>query len=100
MPGMADLSSKGSARSAYGVRGSHPRICRCVHALYAGSMPAPLAARLRAIAQQLADAGVPDPGVDAELLLGHVLGLGRGELQAAVIRGQEISDADAERLDA
>jgi len=63
-------------------------------------MPAPLAARLRATAQQLADAGVPDPGVDAELLLGHVLGLGRGELQAAVIRGQEISDADAERLDA
>lgn len=63
-------------------------------------MPAPLAARLRATAQQLADAGVPDPGVDAELLIGHVLGLGRGELQAAVIRGQEISDADAERLDA
>lgn len=63
-------------------------------------MPVTLAARLRAIAQQLAEAGVPDPLVDAELLLGHVLGLRRGELQAAVIRGDALPDADAGRLDA
>jgi release factor glutamine methyltransferase len=63
-------------------------------------MPESLSARLRAIAQQLADAGVPDPGVDAELLLGHVLGLGRGELQAAVIRGDGLGETDAERLGA
>lgn len=61
-------------------------------------MPILLTAQLRAVAQRLADAGVPDPLVDAELLIGHVLGLGRGELQAAVVRGVEIADRDAERL--
>lgn len=63
-------------------------------------MPESLSARLRATAQHLADAGVAEPGVDAELLLGHVLDLGRGELQAAVVRGDELNEADAERLDA
>ncbi|MFD5225126.1 peptide chain release factor N(5)-glutamine methyltransferase [Microbacterium sp. NPDC058342] len=63
-------------------------------------MPESLAARLRAIAQQLADAGVPDPLVDAELLLGHVHGIGRGELQAAVMRGDLLDDAETGRLDA
>lgn len=61
-------------------------------------MPVPLSARLRADAQLLADAGVPDPSVDAELLLGHVLGLRRGEVQAAAVRGDTVGDADAERL--
>lgn len=61
-------------------------------------MPIPISAQLRAIAQRLADAGVPDPLVDAELLIGHVLGLGRGELQAAAVRGDQIAEADAERL--
>ncbi|PKI91951.1 peptide chain release factor N(5)-glutamine methyltransferase [Actinomycetales bacterium SN12] len=61
-------------------------------------MPLPISAQLRAIAQRLADAGVPDPLVDAELLIGHVLRLGRGELQAALVRGDEMADADAERL--
>lgn len=67
---------------------------------YAGRMPDSLSARLRAVAQQLADAGVPDPLVDAELLIGHVLGMPRGGLQAAVIRGDTIDDADAAELDA
>ncbi|MDQ0613197.1 release factor glutamine methyltransferase [Microbacterium sp. W4I4] len=62
-------------------------------------MPESLSARLRAIAQQLTDAGVPDPGVDAELLIGHVLGLGRGELQAAVIRGGALGEAESAQLD-
>ncbi|MFD5214525.1 peptide chain release factor N(5)-glutamine methyltransferase [Microbacterium sp. NPDC058345] len=63
-------------------------------------MPDSLPARLRAVAQQLAEAGVPDPLVDAELLIGHVLGLRRGEVQAAVVRGDGIADADAAALDA
>lgn len=71
----------------------------CVGGAYAGGMPETLAARLRATAQQLADAGVPDPGVDAELLLGHVLGLGRGELQSAVVRGEDLDESDAAKLD-
>jgi release factor glutamine methyltransferase len=57
-----------------------------------------LSAQLRAVAERLADAGVPDPLVDAELLIGHVLGLSRGELQVAVVRGDEIADPDAARL--
>ena len=61
-------------------------------------MPVSIAALLRSVAQQLADAGVPDPVVDAELLIGHVIGLGRGAVQAAVVRGDGLDDADAEAL--
>ncbi|REJ06610.1 peptide chain release factor N(5)-glutamine methyltransferase [Microbacterium bovistercoris] len=63
-------------------------------------MPETLSAQLRAVAQQLADAGVNDPQVDAELLAGHVLGLSRGGVQAATLRGDAIAETDAERLTA
>lgn len=59
-----------------------------------------LASLVRAAAQRLADAGVPDPLLDAELLGAHVLGLRRGEVQAATIRGDVVDDAAAARLDA
>ncbi|MFS0912361.1 peptide chain release factor N(5)-glutamine methyltransferase [Microbacterium sp. 179-I 3D2 NHS] len=59
-----------------------------------------LAALVRAAARRLADAGVPDPLVDAELLAGHVLDRRRGEVQAAVVRGDRVSEADAAALDA
>ncbi|KJQ53165.1 peptide chain release factor N(5)-glutamine methyltransferase [Microbacterium sp. SA39] len=58
-----------------------------------------LAAHVRAAAQRLAEAGVPDPLVDAELLAGHVLGHRRGEVQAAVIRGDGLTDEHAAELD-
>lgn len=61
-------------------------------------MPESLAARLRALAQELADAGVSDPLVDAELLVGHVSGRTRGEVQAGVIRGDTLDDAQADAL--
>ncbi|MFB7250346.1 peptide chain release factor N(5)-glutamine methyltransferase [Microbacterium sp. NPDC056234] len=61
-------------------------------------MPVSIAALLRSVAQQLAEAGVPDPLVDAELLIGHVTGLGRGSVQAAVVRGDALDEADAEAL--
>lgn len=38
----------------------------------------------------LGNAGISQPDVDAELLIGHVLGLGRGEVQAAVVMGREV----------
>ncbi|MFE6734061.1 peptide chain release factor N(5)-glutamine methyltransferase [Microbacterium sp. NPDC057650] len=63
-------------------------------------MPDTLSALLRAVAQQLAEAGVPDPQVDAELLVGHVLGLSRGGVQAAALRGDSISEQDAVELEA
>ncbi|MFE7195948.1 peptide chain release factor N(5)-glutamine methyltransferase [Microbacterium oxydans] len=59
-----------------------------------------LAAVVRAAAQRLTDVGVPDPLVDAELLAGHVLGRRRGEVQAAIVRGDRVDDADAVALDA
>lgn len=58
----------------------------------------PLSGALRAAAARLGDAGVPDPDVDAELLLGFVLGTGRGGVQAAAIRGDRIDADEASRL--
>ncbi len=64
-----------------------------MRALYAGGMPdSSLAAVVRAAAQSLADAGVPDPLVDAELLAAHVLDRRRGEVQAAIVRGDRIDE--------
>ncbi|WP_431807085.1 peptide chain release factor N(5)-glutamine methyltransferase [Microbacterium paraoxydans] len=51
-----------------------------------------LATVVRAAAQRLADAGVPDPLVDAELLAAHVLDRRRGEVQAAIVRGDRIDE--------
>jgi release factor glutamine methyltransferase len=47
--------------------------------------PERLSAVLGAAAATLADAGVPSPRVDAEILLAHVLGVGRGELRRLVL---------------
>jgi release factor glutamine methyltransferase len=46
----------------------------------------------------LVSAGVDSPEVDAELLIGHVLGRSRGQVQAGVVTGSAVSDADAERI--
>lgn len=43
----------------------------------------------------LSAAGVPSARVDAELLVGHVLGMSRGELQAKAITGHELTDVIA-----
>ena len=43
----------------------------------------------------LARAGIEDPQVDADLLIGHVLGQSRGQVQAAAIMGSRISETDA-----
>ena len=58
-----------------------------------------LAAVVRTAAQRLADVGVPDPLVDAELLAGHILGRRRGEVQAAIVRGDGIDDAAVAAFD-
>ncbi|WP_295123792.1 peptide chain release factor N(5)-glutamine methyltransferase [uncultured Leifsonia sp.] len=46
----------------------------------------------------LAQAGVPDPEVDTELLVGFVLGVGRGRVQALVVMDAAIDTSDAERV--
>ena len=58
-----------------------------------------LADALRRAAEQLARAGVSDPQVDAELLAGHVMGIGRGAVQAAAVRGDTLDDAAASELE-
>ncbi len=46
--------------------------------------------------ESLAAAGVPGPEVDADLLIGHVLGLSRGAVQArAVVRAEVSADDEA-----
>jgi release factor glutamine methyltransferase len=42
----------------------------------------------------LSGAGVPTPDVDAELLVGHVLGIGRGQVQARAITQTGVSAED------
>lgn len=50
---------------------------------------------LRSIAGILGASGIESPDVDAELLVGHVLGLGRGEVQAAAVTDRPVTDADS-----
>ncbi|WP_026059794.1 peptide chain release factor N(5)-glutamine methyltransferase [Microbacterium yannicii] len=54
---------------------------------------------LQRAAARLAEAGIPDPVVDAELLTGFVLGSGRGGVQAAALRGDALDPGDARRLE-
>lgn len=48
----------------------------------------------------LAEAGVPDPEVDSELLIGHVLGKSRGEVQSKVALDAPLSDDDTTQIQA
>src|SRR4051794_9381341 len=57
-----------------------------------------LAVLLRDARRRLAAAGVPPPGPDAGLLAAHVLGLGRGEVAAAALRGLRVDAAAARRF--
>lgn len=55
--------------------------------------------QLRRAAVRLADAGVPSPRADAELLAAHVLGISRGELAHRALMGHELDDESADRLE-
>lgn len=54
-----------------------------------------VSALVRCATEALEDAGVPSPSVDAELLIGHVLGASRGEVQAFALTGRSVTAADA-----
>ena len=47
------------------------------------------------VMQTLSAAGITEPDVDAELLIGHVLGLSRGEVHARLILNDLVSDENA-----
>ena len=48
--------------------------------------------------KRFVEVGIDSAQVDAELLVGHFLGLSRGGVQSEVIRGATISEADSEAL--
>jgi len=56
----------------------------------------PLASVLRDAVEVLSRAGVPDPDVDAVLLAAHVLGGGRGDIEAARVRGDAVTREQAD----
>jgi release factor glutamine methyltransferase len=58
----------------------------------------PVAEVLRDLEARFAVAGIPDPRVDAELLVGHVLQTSRGGVQAAAIRGDRMPASAAADL--
>lgn len=60
--------------------------------------PSPVADVVRATAARFAAAGIPDPQVDAELLVAHVLSTSRGGVQAAAVRGDRLSTDAAAAL--
>lgn len=62
--------------------------------------PTRTGAALREAARTLAAAGVPDPTVDAELLLAHVLHVSRGGAQAAVLRDDALTPQQHDRFTA
>ena len=55
-------------------------------------------AALRVASAVLASAGVPTPGVDAELLLAHVTGTGRGVVRARAVTGSALLPGHKEAL--
>lgn len=59
----------------------------------------PIAEALDEATVRLTAAGVPTPRVDAELLLGHVLGLGRGALTARSLTGGSLDESAAARFE-
>lgn len=58
-----------------------------------------LQALVDSTSDRFARAGIESHRADAELLIGLVLGLNRGELAAAAIAGREISASDLEKLE-
>ncbi|HEY5221763.1 MAG TPA: peptide chain release factor N(5)-glutamine methyltransferase [Microbacteriaceae bacterium] len=61
----------------------------------ADETPATVGAALTEATAELERAGVPDPTVDAELLIGHVLNVSRGRIQALAMTDAALPAADA-----
>ena len=64
------------------------------------TLPETITSAFRDAVELLARAGVPSPDVDAELLIGFVLGMSRGEVQARAITGGAVSAVDAAKISA
>ncbi|MCU1407869.1 MAG: protein-(glutamine-N5) methyltransferase, release factor-specific [Glaciihabitans sp.] len=64
------------------------------------SDPVPISTVLESAVEILAESGVVSPRVDAELLIGHVLGMSRGQVQAKAFMDAGISHADSALISA
>lgn len=64
-----------------------------------GSAGGDLATVLHLVTRRLADAGVASARADAEQLVGHVLGVGRGVVMAAALTGRAVAPGDRHALD-
>ncbi len=69
------------------------------HPAESAATPSPLGLVRDQIEARLAAAGIADARIDAELLLGHVLEAGRGEIQSAIILDRTLTPEDAETLE-
>lgn len=58
-------------------------------------MPVEIRSLLRAAHERLAAAGVPDPEIDAELIVAHHLEVSRGRVQALAVMGERLGDEQA-----
>lgn len=65
-----------------------------------GAVPTSIRAVRERLLEQLNAAGVPDPQVDVELLLGHVLELSRGQVQAKLALDAGLAPSAIERVEA
>ncbi|HWM34481.1 MAG TPA: peptide chain release factor N(5)-glutamine methyltransferase [Pseudolysinimonas sp.] len=61
-------------------------------------MPTSAAELRERVVAALAGAGIPHPDADAELLIGHVLGISRGQVQAQVVTDEAVADDAAARV--
>lgn len=68
------------------------------HTPATGDAGTPVSRLLDEIVAQLAANGVVDARTDAELIVGHVLGVTRGRIQALAILADAVSDDDAARI--
>lgn len=62
------------------------------------SGPVEMAELLNEVRDSLAAAGVESPEADAELIAGHVLGEGRGRVQALALLGAAVGEAEEQRI--
>ncbi|WP_053351956.1 peptide chain release factor N(5)-glutamine methyltransferase [Leucobacter musarum] len=68
------------------------------HTPATGGAGTPVSLLLDEIGEQLVASGIVDARADAELIIGHVLGVTRGRVQALAILAGSVSDDDASRM--
>lgn len=71
---------------------------RLLAGLWEGGGVTTVRALLASLRDEFAAAGIEHPAQDAELLVGHVLGVSRGRVQALAVLDETVSEADREAI--